>query len=115
MASEGYPETVEKGHAIRGLSQADSLDNVVVFHAATKTSPDDSETVLTSGGRVLGVTAHAESLARAKLRAYEGVKEIRWRGAWCRKDIADKGLRHEQEQAASEAIESSSSPSKGMA
>ncbi len=115
MASEGYPETVEKGHAIRGLSQANSLDNVVVFHAATKASPDDPGTVLTNGGRVLGVTAHAESLARAKLRAYEGVKEIRWRGAWCRKDIADKGLRHEQEQAASDSIGSSSSPSRDMA
>jgi phosphoribosylamine--glycine ligase len=115
MASEDYPDTVEKGHAIRGLSQADELENVVVFHAATTTSPDDPETVLTTGGRVLGVTAHAESLARAKLRAYEGVKEIRWRGAWCRKDIADKGLRHEQEQAATESTDSSSQPSEGTA
>jgi phosphoribosylamine--glycine ligase len=115
MASEGYPETVEKGHAIRGLGPASELNNVVVFHAATTTSSDNPETVLTTGGRVLGVTAHAESLARAKLKAYEGVKEIRWRGAWCRKDIADKGLRHEQEQAASESTESSSPSSEGTA
>ena len=58
MASEGYPETVEKGHSIRGLSQANSLDNVVVFMPQQKQA-DESETILTSGGRVLGVTAHA--------------------------------------------------------
>ena len=48
-------------------------------------------------GRVLAVTATGGSLARAKLQAYTAVKEIRWPGAWCRKDISDKGLRHERE------------------
>jgi phosphoribosylamine--glycine ligase len=115
MASEGYPGTVEKGHAIRGLEKARQLNNVVVFHAATTTDADNPETILAAGGRVLGVTAHAESLARAKLKAYEGVKEIRWRGAWCRKDIADKGLRHEHEQIAAESAESSSSLPEGTA
>jgi hypothetical protein len=41
------------------------------------------------------VTAQGSTLARAKLQAYSAVKEIRWPGAWCRKDIADKGLRRE--------------------
>ena len=41
------------------------------------------------------VTGTGPSLARAKLQAYTAVKEIRWRGAWCRKDIADKGLARE--------------------
>ena len=76
---------------------------------------DQPGAILTAGGRVLGVTAHAESLARAKLKAYEGVKEIRWRGAWCRKDIADKGLRHEHEQVVAESAELSSSPPEGTA
>ena len=49
------------------------------------------------GGRVLAVTAVAPSLARAKLQAYSAVKEIRWLGAWCRKDISDKGLARERE------------------
>jgi phosphoribosylamine--glycine ligase len=52
--------------------------------------------VLTDGGRVLAVTALGPSLARAKLQAYTAVKEIRWPGAWCRKDISDKGLRQER-------------------
>jgi hypothetical protein len=42
------------------------------------------------------------SLARAKLQAYSAVKEIRWLGAWCRKDISDKGLAHERDKVAAE-------------
>jgi phosphoribosylamine--glycine ligase len=53
--------------------------------------------VVTDGGRVLAVTARGQTLARAKLQAYTAVKEIRWQGAWCRKDISDKGLRRERE------------------
>jgi len=103
MASEGYPGPVAKGQPIRGLEQVAALDDVAVFHAATTPASDSPDTVLASGGRVLAVTATGQSLARAKQRAYEGVKEIRWQGAWCRKDIADKGLRHQRELAASEA------------
>ncbi len=44
------------------------------------------------GGRVLGVTALGDSLAKAKLQAYTAVKCIRWEGAWCRKDISDKAM-----------------------
>jgi phosphoribosylamine--glycine ligase len=62
------------------------------------------------GGRVLAVTGVAESLAKAKLRAYTGVKEIRWQGAWCRKDIADKGLRRERELLAAEAVATGEAP-----
>ena len=100
MASEGYPGTVTTGLPIRGLDRAAALPDVEVFHAATKIDPADPNQVLATGGRVLAVTATSSSLAKAKLRAYEGVREIRWRGGWCRKDIADKGLRHEREQAA---------------
>ena len=48
---------------------------------------------VTAGGRVLGVTALGDSMAGAKLNAYRGVKQIRWDGAWCRKDISDKAMR----------------------
>lgn len=87
MASEGYPGDYEKGRVIRGLADADELEDVKVFHAGTKLV--DGE-VLTDGGRVLGVTALGDDIAHAKLRAYQAVKKIRWDGAWCRKDISDK-------------------------
>lgn len=87
MASEGYPGGYEKGRAISGLEEADSLPDVKIFHAGTKT--DDGE-VVNAGGRVLGVTAMGDSIALAKLQAYKAVKAIRWKGAWCRKDISDR-------------------------
>ena len=87
MASEGYPAAYEKEKKIRGLGAADQLPDTKVFHAGTMTSGDD---VLTNGGRVLGVTAMGSNIPEAKLKAYQAVKEIRWDGAWCRKDISDK-------------------------
>ena len=99
MASEGYPGAVEKGRPIRGLAAAAAVPDVQVFHAATRTAAGQ---VLADGGRVLAVTARAPSLARAKLQAYTAVKQIRWPGAWCRKDISDKGLLREREILAAE-------------
>ncbi len=89
MASEGYPGGYEKGLPIRGLDEAAKLEDVKVFHAGTTTHDDQ---VVTSGGRVLGVTALGDSIAAAKLQAYKAVKCIRWDGAWCRKDIGDKAI-----------------------
>jgi phosphoribosylamine--glycine ligase len=90
MASEGYPGKYESGRAIRGLDDAAHVPDVKVFHAGTALA---GEQVVTSGGRVLGVTALGSSLPAAKLQAYTAVKKIRWDGAWCRKDISDKALR----------------------
>lgn len=87
MASEGYPGDYEKGKVIRGLDEAAKLEETKVFHAGTTIR---DETVVTDGGRVLGVTAIGETIAEAKLKAYQAVKCIRWDGAWCRKDISDK-------------------------
>ncbi|RIK85224.1 MAG: phosphoribosylamine--glycine ligase [Planctomycetota bacterium] len=87
MASEGYPGPYQKGKAIRGLEQAAALPDVKVFHAGTAVKDGQ---VVTNGGRVLGVTALGNSIAQAKLQAYTAVKQIRWDGAWCRKDISDK-------------------------
>jgi len=89
MASEGYPGSYEKGKVISGLTPADEHENVKVFHAGTVRQGDQ---IVTSGGRVLGVTALGNSIADAKLNAYNAVKPIRWEGAWCRKDISDKAL-----------------------
>jgi phosphoribosylamine--glycine ligase len=107
MASEGYPGPVTKGRPIRGLEAAATLEGVEVFHAATRRTADG---VVTDGGRVLAVTGIEGSLARAKLRAYTGVREIRWPGGWCRKDIADKGLRRERELLAAEAVATGDAP-----
>jgi methionine-rich copper-binding protein CopC len=76
---------------------AAAVPGVHVFHAATRGAGD---AVFSDGGRTIAVTGVDETLARAKLRAYTAVREIRWPGAWCRKDIADKGLTREREIAA---------------
>lgn len=97
MAAEGYPGSYPSGHPIRGLHEAAEVPGVQVFHAGTKRVDGQVET---AGGRVLAVTATAPSLPQAKLQAYTGVRAIRWIGGWCRKDIADKGIRRERELAA---------------
>jgi phosphoribosylamine--glycine ligase len=89
MASQGYPGKYETGKPIRGLEAAAAMENVKVFHAGTALV--DGKTV-TTGGRVLGVTALGDTISAAKLNAYTAVKAIRWDGAWCRKDISDKAL-----------------------
>ncbi len=89
MASEGYPGSYTKGHPIRGLAEAGEVPDVKVFHAGTTLREGQ---VVTSGGRVLGVTALGSSIPNAKLQAYTAVKKIRWDGAWCRKDISDKAM-----------------------
>lgn len=97
MASQGYPGDYEKGQAITGIEAADEMDDVKVFHAGTKL---DGDTVVTSGGRVLGVTALGESISVAKLNAYTAVQKVRWAGSWCRKDISDKAVEYLEKQAA---------------
>ncbi len=78
MASEGYPGDYEKGRVIRGLDAAAELADTKVFHAGTSLR---GEEVVTNGGRVLGVTALGNTVADAKLKAYQAVKRIRWDGA----------------------------------
>lgn len=90
MASGGYPGAYEKGKVIGGLDQAGALEDVMVFHAGTK-SQDGA--VVTSGGRVLGVTALGQDVAAAKARAYEATDLIGFEGAYCRRDISDKAIR----------------------
>ena len=72
------------------MDAADAVEDVKVFHAGTAIEEDGK--VVNAGGRVLGVTAIGSGISAAKLQAYKAVKEIRWQGAWCRKDISDKAL-----------------------
>jgi phosphoribosylamine---glycine ligase len=89
MASEGYPGGYERGFPIRGLDEAAKIPDVKVFHSGTATVDGQ---IVTNGGRVLSVTALGSTIQSAKLQAYTAIKCIRWRGAWCRKDISDKAL-----------------------
>jgi len=90
MASGGYPGVYARGKVIDGLD-SDFHQDVMVFHAGT-TKNNEGQTV-TAGGRVLGVTARAEDLAKAIGLAYEAVAKISWDGAYFRKDIGQKALR----------------------
>lgn len=97
MASQGYPGEYVKGKPITGIEAADALPDVKVFHAGTRL---ENDTILTDGGRVLGVTALGESISVAKLNAYTAVQKIRWAGGWCRKDISDKAVQYLAQQSA---------------
>jgi phosphoribosylamine--glycine ligase len=90
MASGGYPGDYQKGKTITGLQEARKLDDVMVFHAGTK--QQDGE-IVTSGGRVLGVTALGRTIADAKAKAYQAANKIHFDGVYFRRDIADKAIK----------------------
>jgi len=89
MASQGYPGHYEKGRAIRGLDDAGADGDVMIFHAATERRGDE---IVTSGGRVLGVTALGATIGEAIERAYRAVGKISWEGVHYRRDIGAKAL-----------------------
>ena len=88
MASGGYPKSYPKGIEIKGLSDG-QLDGVTVYHAGTKL---DGDKLVTSGGRVLGVTALGDTLENALKKSYDGVKQISFDGAHYRNDIGKRAL-----------------------
>lgn len=90
MASGGYPESYEKGKEITGLAAAEEDKDVVVFHAGTKEADGK---IVTSGGRVLGVTAVDASIKAARDRAYAAVEKIAFEKNFYRKDIAWRALK----------------------
>ncbi len=90
MAAGGYPGSYEKGHVISGLAAAGAVKDVVVFHAGTARRDED---IVCTGGRVLGVTAIAETLQLAVKNAYDAVAKISWQDCYFRRDIAGKALR----------------------
>ncbi len=89
LASSGYPGPYEKGKEITGLDNLESRENVAIFHAGTKL--ENGKTV-TSGGRVLGVTAWHPGLKEAINRVYRAIEEINFEGCYYRRDIANKAL-----------------------
>jgi phosphoribosylamine--glycine ligase len=90
LASGGYPAKYEKGKLISGLDEVSRMKDIVVLHAGTAVAEAG---VVTSGGRVLGVTGLARSLEAAIERAYEGVAGITFDSVYFRRDIGAKGLR----------------------
>lgn len=85
-ASAGYPGEFEKAKLIEGLSEAGASEGVEIFHAGT--ARDREGGVVTSGGRVLAVTARASALSEARTRAYDAIEKISFEGIHYRKDIA---------------------------
>ncbi len=92
MASEGYPVSYPKGRSITGVEEAED-SGAMVFQAGTRQENDG--TLVTDGGRVLGVTAVGADLEEALKKAYAGVERIHFDGAQFRSDIGYKGLRRE--------------------
>lgn len=91
MASGGYPGIYAKGKVIDGLASVAAMPNVKVFHAGTGCL---ERQIVTTGGRVLGVTARGTTLQEARDRGYAAVDKIKFDGAQFRRDIAAKALRY---------------------
>jgi len=90
MASGGYPGKFATGKKIEGLTDAERITGVEVFHAGTVR---DGGSIVTSGGRVLGVTAAADSVERALAAVYQAAAKIHFEGVHYRKDIAARAGR----------------------
>ena len=90
MAANGYPGSYEKGSVIRGFEEANAVDGAYVFHAGT--DRNENGEVISVGGRVLGVTAKAPTVAEAQKKAYEAVDKIDWPEGFCRRDIGWRAL-----------------------
>ena len=88
LASHGYPDEPRKGDAISGIPAP--AEDCRVFHAGTRL---EDKALLTSGGRVLCVTALGDSVRLARTRAYQAVERIRFDGMQYRKDIAYRALK----------------------
>jgi len=89
MASSGYPGEYATGKEITGIQEAEALGDIKVFHAGTK---ETDGKLLTSGGRILGVTALGENIAAAQKRAYAAVSKISFKNMHFRKDIGWRAL-----------------------
>ena len=85
LASGGYPDKYETGKAISGLDEAEKLDDVHIFHAGTQRTNGG---IVTSGGRVLALTALGSTIEAARARVYEAVSRIHFENCHYRRDIA---------------------------
>jgi len=84
---EGYPDTYLTGQVISGLEKVKTMEDVVVFHEGTTYNNSD---VVTSGGRVVGVTATGPNMNNARTKVYKAIEEIYFKGIHYRKDIGNK-------------------------
>lgn len=89
LAAEGYPGSYPKGMEISGLEQAEALDGVKVFHGGTKA---ENGKLVSSGGRVLCVTALGDTLGEARKQAYAALGKIEMPQSFNRTDIGGKGI-----------------------
>ena len=94
MAANGYPGVYVKNTEIRDLQKASAVDDVTVFHAGTKKAGDQ---LLSTGGRVLGVTATGKTVSAAKDKAYDAVTRIDWPEGFCRSDIGWRAVAREKQ------------------
>lgn len=92
LASDGYPVAYEKGFPIKGVEKFDGKEDYFCFHAGTKF--DENGTIVTNGGRVLGITATGKDLKEARAKAYEATEWV---------DFANKYMRHDIGKAIDEA------------
>lgn len=91
LTSAGYPGSYEKGKVITGVEDAEAMDDVTVFHAGTALT--DAGELVTSGGRVLDVTALGDTFEAARDRAYAACEKIQFEGKTLRHDIGLRALR----------------------
>ena len=88
LCVSGYPDVYDyQGEEIHGIEEAESLNDVIVYHAGTELRDGR---FFTKGGRILGVTGAGKDVAAAQKRAYQAVSKISFKGMHCRKDIANK-------------------------
>ena len=98
MAANGYPGSYEKGTEIKNLSATDDMQDVKVFHAGTM--KDNSDTLVNSGGRVLGVVGIGDTIEQAQSTAYQGVDKIDWPDGFNRSDIGWRAIAAQKNKAA---------------
>jgi len=92
MAAKGYPGAYRKGSELKGLAEAAQVEGVELFHAGTEARDGR---ILSTGGRVLDVTAVGKSVGEAQARAYEAIGRIDWPDGFCRRDIGWRAVSRE--------------------
>jgi phosphoribosylamine--glycine ligase len=93
VAAHGYPGTPVSGGAIRAIEAAEQVEGVTVFHAGTATA---NSGLVAKGGRVLAVTALADTFANARARAYRAVDQIDFADGFHRRDIGWREMERER-------------------
>jgi len=93
MAAKGYPDAYVKNTEITGLADANATENAIVLHAGTK---KENGKTLSTGGRVLGVTATGKTVTDAQKTAYAAIQKINWPEGFCRSDIGWRAIAREK-------------------